>query len=116
MEAIITETIKSYNQYMQKMPAGSMIISNLLREDRVTEALENIRNFTEGVIWLIEVDNLVTQNGMSSELNIDKINEYLNEINDGLTIQDYSLVADLFEYEISPFFENVQQISVQKQS
>lgn len=110
MEKVVIEVIDTYNEYIQKVPAGSMIISELLREDRVVEALNSIKNFTEGVIWLVEANELLNKNGVNGELNIEKINEYLNEINEGLTIQDYSLVADLFEYEIAPFFEKAQQL------
>ena len=51
------------------------------------------------------MSGLLIQNNVKVDFDISKINEYLEEINDGLEKQDYLLVADIFEYEIVPYFE-----------
>ncbi|MER2169953.1 MAG: hypothetical protein ABS938_04875 [Psychrobacillus psychrodurans] len=116
MDQLLNETIDTFNEYIQKVPTGSTVIAELLREDRIIEALNNIKNFTEGTLWLVDANELFKQNNVNSDLDISKINEYLIEINEGLALQDYSLVADLFEYEIAPFFEETQNVMISDKS
>lgn len=104
MDNLIVETIESYNMYVEKVPVGAEYIANSLREDNVKEALRAIKDFSEGVLWLSEASELLKSNGVTANLNIEKIQEFLIEINNGLELQDYVLVADMFEYEIAPFF------------
>ncbi|MGE7022747.1 hypothetical protein [Solibacillus cecembensis] len=104
MEDILNETILSFNDYIERVPNGCMTIVNILRDDRIAEALTYIRDFSEGASWLMEASELLKKNNVSIQLDMTKIIEYLMEINEGLSIEDYNLVADIFEYEIAPFF------------
>lgn len=108
MDELLQETIESYKDYLEKIPGGATYIANSLREDRIQDALKAIRDFSEGLIWLSEANQLINKNSVIIELNINRIFEFLQEINEGLESQDYLLVADLFEYEIAPFFEDVK--------
>ena len=99
------ELIDSYNDYIKKVPAGCQKIADRLREDMIVEAMKDIINFSEGANWLSQASTFFQQNGISVDLETEKIHDYLNEINNGLEIQDYIVVADMFEYEILPFFE-----------
>lgn len=114
MDNILIETIESYNDYLSKLPSGSLKIAELLRENSIVESLSNIKNFTEGVIWLVDAGELFKKNNLQVDLNVEQIHSYLNEINDGLTIQDYNLVADLFEYELAPFFSETELVEAPK--
>jgi len=107
MEKQHREIMESYNEYLKVIPAGCESIVALLREGNNEEALKLILHFSEGVSWLGEVNRLLACNGINNSLPIGKIHGFLEEINDGLGIQDYLLVADIFEYEIKQFFENV---------
>lgn len=100
----ILEIKEEYNNYLDRVGNASLTIAELLRENQLTEALGLIEDFSEGVNWLSEVNSKLNLLNESVELNIDSIKEFLLEINNGLEIQDFVLVADLFEYEISPFF------------
>lgn len=114
MESLLEDTINSYNEYLKKLPKGILIIPEKLRETHVNEALKSIKDFTEGVLWLTEASELLKKNNATAFLNIDKIQELLLEVNEGLEKQDYILVADMFEYEIIPFFEEVEQAKFSK--
>lgn len=103
----ITELVESYNDYIKKLPAGTIYIANCLREDKLNDALTAIRDFSEGVLWLSQASELLKKNGILVDLNIDQIQVFLEEVNEGLEKQDYVLVSDMFEYEIAPFFEEV---------
>ncbi|WP_339263841.1 hypothetical protein MKY07_03480 [Solibacillus sp. FSL W7-1472] len=109
MEKLIAETMESYNMYIKKVPTGAEYIANNLREDNINDGLQTIKDFSEGVIWLTEVSELLNRNGITAKLDIQKIKGFLIEINEGLEKQDYVLVADMFEYEIAPFFIELEQ-------
>lgn len=112
MENEILEVIESYNEYLGKIPFGSEYIASNLREDNITEALQAISNFSEGVIWITEATKLLNKGGVKAEMDIDKVKEFFIEINEGLENKDYLLVADLFEYEIAPFFNESKQVTL----
>lgn len=106
----INEVVESYNQYILNIAPGSLQIAQYLREDNIQQALQMILQFSDGMGWIVQATDLLQQNGVKTVLEIDQIHEFLNEINSGLEIQDYVLVADMFEYEIAPFFEQVTEI------
>lgn len=108
MDELLQDTLESYKEYIEKIPGGATYIATSMREDRIQDALKSIQDFSEGLIWLADVNQLIKKNGVRIELNINQIFVYLQEVNEGLENQDYLLVADLFEYEIAPFFEDVK--------
>ncbi|MFJ7732323.1 hypothetical protein ACIQXF_10560 [Lysinibacillus sp. NPDC097231] len=110
MSKEVVEVIKSYNDYLTMVPIGTIQIANYLREDKVEKALQMILDFSEGMGWLVQAAELLGQNDVNVMFEIEKIHEFLYEVNAGLEIQDYVLVADMFEYEVAPFFEEVQPI------
>ena len=110
MNEMVLEVIESFNDYVERVKLGSVKIAEMLRNDEIQEALQNILNFSEGMGWLVDAANLLKQNDVDVRLEVEQIHEFLHEINTGLEIQDYVLVADMFEYEIAPFFESVQRI------
>ncbi|WAA09793.1 hypothetical protein [Fervidibacillus albus] len=106
----VLELIESFNNYLLRLPKGVYYISECLRKDQLNEAFQTIKDFSEGVMWLSDATRLLKQNDVEVQLNINQIQAFLIEINEGLEKQDYVLVADLFEYEIAPFFEEIPQI------
>lgn len=101
------ELLNDYNTYIQKIPKGCLVIADLLRTEQLNNAFESIKDFAEGVNWSVEANKILAENNLLKTINFNKIQDFLIEINQGLEIQDFVLVADLFEYEISPFFEEV---------
>ncbi|WP_342600362.1 hypothetical protein MHB48_04495 [Psychrobacillus sp. FSL H8-0483] len=112
MSEVLYEVVESYNEYIKKVPAGCQTISDNLRGNHITFALQQIIDFTDGAKWLSEASDLFHKNSLSVDLRTDKINYFLQEINNGLEIQDYVLVADIFEYEIQPFFLECLNVEV----
>lgn len=105
MMNLIYETQDSFYQYIERVAVGTQTIADYLREDRVGEAMQLIAQFSEGVAWLTKVIVLMKEHKYHINIDPSQINEFLLEINDGLERQDYVIVADMFEYEIKPFFE-----------
>ncbi|CAM5191050.1 hypothetical protein UACE39S_04181 [Ureibacillus acetophenoni] len=110
MNEQVLEVIESYNNYIGRVSAGCIQIAEHLRKDEISEAMQMILQFSEGMGWLVQVSELLNQNNVEVNLESEKVNEFLNEINHGLEIQDYVIVADMFEYEIAPFFEESPHI------
>ena len=108
MDEIQKDIIESYNNYILNIPNGCQEIVNHIRENKMQKALGMILDFSEGVNWLVEVNRILKSQGISKLLEVEKIHDFLEEINNGLEIHDFLLVADLFEYEIKPFFEQVE--------
>ncbi|MFJ7970427.1 hypothetical protein [Psychrobacillus sp. NPDC096389] len=112
MNEALHEVIVSYNEYIKKVPVGCQKIADDLRENQITNGLKRIMDFSEGVAWLTEASELFHKNSLTVYLKTNKIHDFLELINHGLEIQDYVLVADMFEYEIQPFFKDCQVIEV----
>lgn len=107
------EIFLDFKLYIEKLPKGCIYIADALREDKLTEAFESIADFSEGILWLSKVNEAFIQNNIVTNLDVTKIKDFLNEINNGLVKQDFILVADMFEYEIIPFFEVINLSNVQ---
>ncbi|MEY9979963.1 hypothetical protein [Lysinibacillus sp. RC79] len=107
MNEMILEIINSYNEYLEKIPQGceSIIIST--KSETPLDALQLITQFTEGVDWLVQVNEKLSTLSYENPLYVNKIHDFLEEINKGLEIQDFLRVADIFEYEIKPYFESI---------
>lgn len=100
----VLELKASLIEYSDNLPSGVMYIANCLKEDKLNEALNSIYDFSEGMTWLNDAMRLLNEHGDNIFIDFARIKQYLIEINDGLEKQDYLLVADIFEYEIAPFF------------
>jgi len=106
----ITEVIGTYNEYLSNVPKGALYIANALRRDDIIQALQAIQDFSEGALWLSQMSQVFKQQNILCELDITKLETYLLEANTGLENEDYVLVADMFEYEIAPFFEQLAPV------
>ncbi|KGR76497.1 hypothetical protein [Ureibacillus sinduriensis] len=110
MNNTIMEVIESYNNYIEKISPGCLQIAEHLRKDEIDESMRMILQFSEGMGWLIHASELLNENNVNVILEVQAINEFLQEINNGLEVMDYVIVADMFEYEIAPFFEQVTKV------
>ncbi|QCR31500.1 hypothetical protein [Lysinibacillus sp. SGAir0095] len=106
----VHEVVESFNNYTNNISNGCFQIADFLRKDNIAEAMHLILQFSEGMGWIVQASELLSKNGVEVFFEVEKIHEFLNEINNGLEIQDYVIVADMFEYEIAPFFEKVNRI------
>ncbi|MDM5246495.1 hypothetical protein [Lysinibacillus sp. G4S2] len=107
MNEMISEIINSYNEYLEKIPQGCESIINSAKSETPLDALQLITQFTEGVDWLVQVNEKLSTLSYENPLYVNKIHDFLEGINKGLEIQDFLRVADIFEYEIKPYFESI---------
>lgn len=105
MSAVIEEAKKSYFEYLEKLAAGCQQISDDLRTENTSVAINNIMDAIQGMQWLTDVEVGLKKNKYRIDSVMEKANGFLNDINEALEKRDYVYVADLFEYELQPLFE-----------
>ncbi|TKI48733.1 hypothetical protein [Lysinibacillus tabacifolii] len=101
------EIVDEYYKYVAKIPAGLQYIADNLRTDNVQIALNEILNFSEGITWIKQMEEILNDQGVNTNFDKLQLEDYLNLINEGLEKQDFVLVADIFEYEVLPYFEKI---------
>lgn len=101
------EILDEFISYISKIPLGSKYISDNLRAGNIQLALNEILNLSEGINWLFSVEYILSEKGSNPYLNKQQLDNFLNLINEGLEKQDFVLVADIFEYEMMPYFEQI---------
>lgn len=105
MNSEIKEVLETCFEYMNKLNAGILTTAQDFQNGNYYEALEQTVQITEGLEWVIKVINL-NKELYDEELQNQELNEKLNEALEALENQDYILIGDLFEYEISPKIES----------
>lgn len=103
----IDEIILTYNMYIKKVPNGCQVIVNKLRANTIENAMLDITDFTDGIEWIFRVNAYLSDVDNVPNIPKAKIDEFLKEVNLGLEYQDYFVVADIFEYEIIPLFNDL---------
>lgn len=104
--------VETYNEYISNLPQGLKVIVSQLQNDEHSEALHHIKNFSEGIMWLTEAAGLINANHGYASINITEIAQFLTEVNEGLELQDYTLIADIFEYEVIPYTSQLEKASI----
>lgn len=104
--------VESYNEYISNLPQGLMVIVSQLQNEEYSKALHHIKDFSEGIMWLTEAASLINTNNGYAAININEIAQFLVEVNEGLELQDYTLVADIFEYEVIPYTSQLEKASI----
>jgi lipopolysaccharide biosynthesis regulator YciM len=105
MNSEIKEVLETCFDYMNKLNAGILTAAQYFQNGNYYEALDLTVQITEGLQWVIQVINL-NKELYNEESQIEELNEKLNEALEAFQNQDYILIGDLFEYEISPIIEN----------
>lgn len=102
------EALRTVNEYIYKLKDGIKNISDLIQEGREEESFSLVAQVADGLQWVDEAFN-ATKDYHNKELNLEKINEFIEEIAEALENEDYILVSDLFAYEILPIIEDIQE-------
>lgn len=105
----LNDITNTYYEYISKVSQGCVVIANLFRETQINEGISNLLNFIEGFEGLVKIEQFMTENGYFINSRLAEANEFLNEITEALEVQDYTLIADLFEYEIVPLFSSASE-------
>lgn len=105
MEPIIIETLDSLKEYTPRLKEASESIAESLQSGDQNKSVQQLPQFFEGIQWVVSAINGLKQNGYDLSVDTLYLNEFLKEIEEAIINQDYVLLADLLEYEISPILE-----------
>lgn len=111
---LLQETQQSYYDYVVKIKGGCQQIADYLRAGKQAEAFDGLANLSEGIAWLVSVEQHMTEDFFRVNSRMSEVVEMLNEVNKALEIGDIVTVADLFEYEIGPIFESASEWTFEK--
>ncbi|MCQ2022251.1 hypothetical protein [Clostridium butyricum] len=102
------EVIKDAYDYLKSLKKGIVDCVNCIQEGNEVEAMKLIPLIADGIDWIINVVR-VTKDAQKNELDIYKINSHLEEMIYAMENEDYILVGDLFNYEILPILNEIEE-------
>jgi uncharacterized protein Yka (UPF0111/DUF47 family) len=105
-QQLIHETLDSLQEFLPKIADTCLLIADQLRKDNESEAFQQIKEFIEAIDWSTQAIVGIRNLGYSLNVDTQEINEHLREVEEGLTVNDQVLIADLFEYEFHPKIED----------
>lgn len=105
----IDELKSSYYEYIANVPQGLQIIANLLTNNEIAKAIENIVNLAEGLEFLLQIEQVLLKEGLVINSQINEANFIFNEMNESLINNDYILLKDLIEYELITLFSSASE-------
>ena len=109
----VIQLIADFNNYVKNIPLGCLELSINIKKGNIDEAIKQIVHFAEGISWLIYAKDNLSAYNIFIEFERDDLEIMLNEINEALELQDFTLVADIFEYGIKEFFESIEPVSTE---
>ncbi len=101
------EILFEYNVYIQNIGSGIKQVAEYFRTDQIDKALKGVLDFAEGMTWLNLSNEYLSAKQKIVKQDFKEIEEFLEEINTGLQLKDYILVADILEYEMISYFERI---------
>ena len=101
------ETIQMLNEYIIKLINGIVKTVEYFQEGEDKKGCELISPIADGIQWMSDA-LLATKDLHKQDFKIENMNEKLNEIVNALENEDFILVGDLFQYELLPIIEDIQ--------
>ena len=106
---LIQEVMESYYEYVAKIDAGCNSIVELLKADEVERAMHGIRDLSDGLVWLLEVEHLLEGHSYKIDSPISKITPLFQKINVAIETNKLEAVINLFETKFNPIFLNAEK-------
>lgn len=98
------ETVEEYIDILKK---GILETAGYFQNGEEYKGNVFIPDITEGIQWIIDVI-ILTRDVQVETIDVSELKENLQEIVIAFESEDYILIGDLFEYEIVPIFEEIQ--------
>ncbi|MGL4874041.1 MAG: hypothetical protein ACRC30_05250 [Clostridium sp.] len=103
IEAIITA-----NEYIDKLINGINGVCEKIHNDEQEEGILLLPQIVEGLEYIFKIIELTRD--ILDNIEYDKaVTPYLEEIIEGMENEDYTLVADVYEYEVIPVLNNIKK-------
>lgn len=101
------DALKSASEYIDNLKGGIDTLVKCIENGEEQKGCGYIPPVADGIEWLTNVVNL-TQELHEGKVSLDSLDEKLSEIVEALENEDYTLVGDLFNYEVLPILEQTQ--------
>ena len=99
----MNDLLTTLNDYLSKLIPAVKECANHYQSGKLNEGSSLLVSMIEGLNWAIGV----AANVQVQDINVEEINTKLNEIVKAFENEDYILVGDLLEYEISPVMQEL---------
>lgn len=109
VEQLIQETIESYYEYVAKIEGGCNSIIDSLKNNEQQIAMRSIVTLSEGLIWLLDTENLLQGNSYKIDSPVAQITPLFEKLNTAIEEHNFEKVTNLLEFEFKPLFSNAQQ-------
>ena len=103
------ELFGSLQVYIKKFIPGTQEIVMWFHQGEEQKALEGMLDVVEGLSWICEAISL-SREFHYTPIDIERINPFLVQLNEGLVESDTVLMADILEYEIIPIIEEWNKV------
>lgn len=103
------EVLNEVNKYMVRLRLGVQAAYENFQCENIGIGAEMLSQCIEGLQWVMEAITL-TSELHNEEIDVNDLNGKLNEIVEGFSNEDYVLIGDLLEYELSPILEQWQLV------
>lgn len=100
------EVLNTANEYLGNLENGINQLIDAFEKEDYGKGCSYISLVAEGIGWIMDVIKL-TKEVQSEPINVDVIDEKLEEVVEAIENEDYTLVGDLFKYEILPIIKEV---------
>ena len=101
------EALKTAIEYIDNLKNGIETLVGNINQGDYKSGVTVIPEIVDGIDWLVQLINL-TSDLHKGKLCIGNINENLEQIIEAIDNEDYTLVGDLFNYEVLPILEDIQ--------
>jgi len=108
MNEEMIDTLKSADEYLGNLKNGISTMVTFFQMEEYEKACSYMVSVSKGLDWLIKAIAL-TQEVQKEKIEFEGLNDYFNQITEALENEDYTLVGDLFEYEITPILNDIHE-------
>ncbi|WP_195962660.1 hypothetical protein [Clostridium tyrobutyricum] len=102
------ELLKTTNAYIINLKSQISKAADCFQRGEDENGFNMVPSIAEGIDGIVKALK-VTKDVLKQDISVDDLNEKLNEIVEAIENQDTLLIGDLFQYELIPIFENIEQ-------
>lgn len=114
MQQLLLETQQSYYEYVIKIQDVCQTISHLLKTNNADLAFQLIADLSEGINWIIDVEQHMLANCYIINSRTQEVIEQLHYVNELLEQKDVGKLALLFENKLVPLFASSSEWEFKK--
>lgn len=102
------EILKTVSEYVVNLIRGIEKAVEYFQAGEETKGCDLISPIAEGIQWMSDA-LIITKDIHTQDINLQIMNEKLNEIVEALENGDFILIGDLFQYELIPIIQDIEE-------